>query len=119
VLLPNGFPLRDHDAFELRYLPSDPQVHRLDFYHPTRATIASYLQVAAAAEIRYHPDQSPQRGQCLALLTAERLGWSKLADVIFQNQTPAQNERHNRDSYLRLIREPDFAKSLQQECWDK
>ncbi|MEO6759851.1 MAG: hypothetical protein ABIO24_10395 [Saprospiraceae bacterium] len=119
ILLPNGFPLHDHDAFELRYLPADPEVHRLDFFHPTRSTMAGYLQQAAAEEGRNHPEQSLKRNQCLAMLVAERLGWDKLADLIFQNQSPDQNERHNHDSYLRLMRNPGLVKMLQDECWDK
>ncbi|HRI59475.1 MAG TPA: hypothetical protein PK228_07120, partial [Saprospiraceae bacterium] len=31
ILLPNGFPLTDHDEFFVTYLPSAPEVHRLDF----------------------------------------------------------------------------------------
>lgn len=119
IVLPNGFPLQDRHAFELRYLPADPQVHRLDFYQPTRPTMTAYLLLATAAEVRSHPDQSPQYCQCLAMLAAERQGWDKLADLIFQEQTPVQNERHNRDTYLRLIRDPEFARLVQQECWDK
>ncbi len=118
VLLPNGFPLRDQDAFALRYLPADPQVHRLDFYQPTRSTIVSYVQLAAEAEQRTHPDQSPQHCQCVATLAGEQ-GWEKLADLIFQQQSANQNERHNRDTYLRLVRDPAFAKTLQYKCWDK
>lgn len=119
IVLPNGFPLHDHDAFELRYLPADPQVHRLDFYHPTRTTMSTYLQWAAITEARSHPEQSFQHSQCIAMLAAERLGWDKLADLIFQNQTATQNGRHNRDSYLRLVRDPEFAKLVNKECWDR
>ena len=118
ILLPNGFPLQDRDAFELRYLPADPQVHRLDFNQPGRSTIIKYLQLAAEAELRAHPGQSPQHCQCVAMLTGQQ-GWGKLADLIFQHQSAAQNERHNQDTYLRLIRDPAFAKAVQQECWDK
>ena len=118
VLLPNGFPLHDRDAFQLRYLPSNPQVHRLDFYQPARSTIITYLQLAAAAEARAHPDQSPQHTQCVAMLTGQQ-GWEKLAELIFQQQSAAQNARHNQDTYLRLMRDPAFAKTLQEECWDK
>ncbi len=118
VLLPNGFPLRDRDAFQLRYLPANPQIHRLDFYQPARSTIITYLQMAAEAEARAHPGQSPQHTQCVAMLTGQQ-GWEKLADLIFQQQSAAQNERHNQDTYLRLIRDPAFSKTLQEECWDK
>ncbi len=119
VVLINGFPLQDQDAFELRYLPDNPRIHRLDFYHPTRSTMTRYIQLATMVEARNHPEQTLKRSQCITLLLAEHLGWDKLAYMIFQDKTAAQNTRYNHDSYLRLVREPEFARLLEKECWDK
>ena len=119
ILLPNGFPLTDHDAFSVTYLPSDPQVHRVDFYQPTRATIEQYVRMAGEAERNAHPGISEKRSLCLALSAAELKGWQSLADFIFQTKTSEENERHNRDSYLRLIRDADYAKVVQGACWDQ
>jgi hypothetical protein len=119
ILLPNGFPLSDRDEFSVTYLPSDPQVHRLDFYQPTRSTIATYVRMAGDAERRAHPEVSEKRSICLALSAAELKGWQSLADFIFQAKTPKENERHNRDSYLRLVRDMDYTKAVEEECWDK
>jgi hypothetical protein len=119
ILLPNGFPLTDRDEFLVTYLPSDPRVHRLDFYQPTRATITTYLRMAGDAERRAHPDVSDKRSICLAFSAAELKGWRSLADFIFQTKTPEENERHNRDSYHRLVRDADVSKAVEVGCWDK
>lgn len=119
IVLPNGFPLTDRDAFVVTYLPSDPQVHRVDFYQPTRATIEQYVRMAGEAERGTHPGISEKRSLCLALSAAELKGWQSLADFIFQGKTPKENERHNRDSYLRLVRDVDYAKVVQGACWDQ
>ena len=119
ILLPNGFPLTDRDEFLVTYLPTDPRVHRLDFYQPTRSTIETYVRIASDAEHRAHPDISTKRSVCHALSAAELKGWMSLADFIFQTKTVEENDRHNRDSYLRLVRDADFEKTVGEECWDK
>lgn len=119
ILLPNGFPLTDRDEFLVTYLPTNPQVHRLDFYQPTRSTIETYVKIASDAEQLAHPEISAKRSVCLALSAAELKGWMSLADFIFQTKTAEENNRHNRDSYLRLVRDADFAKTVGEECWDK
>ncbi len=119
IVLPNGFPLTDRDEFLVTYLPSDPQVHRLDFSQPTRSTITTYVRMAGDAERRAHPGISDKRCICLALSAAELKGWQSLADFIFQSKTSEENDRHNRDSYLRLVRDVDYTKVVEEECWDQ
>lgn len=119
ILLPNGFPLSDGHTFTVRYLPASPWVHLLDFERPTPHTLEQYLQAAYQAEWQAHPQLSKGHSLCLAQLTLQEKGWRRLADVIFQSAAPAANARNNRDSYLRLIREPQFASLVDQSCWDK
>lgn len=119
ILLPNGFPLHDRDAFSVRYLPSNPQVNQLDFSRPADATIIGYLRQAAEAEVRAHPEATSGHSICMAQLTLKEKGWRSLAELIFQNSAPEDNARHNRDTYLRLVREPEFAEKIKAVCWDK
>lgn len=118
IILPNGFPLRDSDAFSVRYLPSDPNIHRVDFERPTAQTIAGYLEQARLAQLAAHPEAPPGYSLCVARLTLREKGWQHLADLIFQNEWSANNPKHNRESYLRLVRDPAFANTIEQECWD-
>lgn len=119
VLLPNGFPLRDGDSFHAVYLPATPQVHRLDFFQPTRKTVEAYLDRAIEAEQKNHPEATPARCACLAQLTLDQKGWFGLADILLQQQSPEENPRHNRDTYQRLIRDVAFEKAFRERCWDK
>jgi hypothetical protein len=119
VLLPNGFPLLGDDAFQVLYLPADPNVHFLNFSRPTEATIAAYLQRATQIEAAAHPTATGGYSFCLAALVLREKGWSALANVIFQLETPESNPEHNRDAYLRLLREPEFARKLERNCWDR
>lgn len=119
IILPNGFPLSDRDAFQATYLPADPRVNRVDFYQPTPQTLETYLRLATKAEREAHPDASAAHSLCLARLALTQKGWKSLADVIFQTQTPQQNPQHNQDAYLRLVREQDFGRLLRENCWDQ
>lgn len=119
IILPNGFPLENRDAFEVHYLPSEPEIHRVEFFQPTDQTLAAYLQRALEAEQKAHPAATPGHSLCVAQVTLEKKGWERLADLIFQSTPPEQNLDHNRNSYLRLIREAEFAQAVARECWDK
>ena len=119
IILPNGFPLRDRDAFSVRYLPDDPRIHTVNFEAPTPETIAGYLEQARLAQLVAHPEATLGYNLCVAHLTLREKGWPHLAHLIFQSASAEQNPRNNRESYLRLVREPGFAKKIEQECWDR
>ncbi|MEI6411543.1 MAG: hypothetical protein WCR52_19295 [Bacteroidota bacterium] len=116
IFLPNGFPLNDRDAFELRYLPADPQVHRVNFAQPSQETIASYFKLAVEADHRAHPDQTMNASACLAQLAVREKGWQSLGELISQGLTPEQNPKFNRDSYGRLVRDDAFAHLIRDNC---
>lgn len=116
IMLPTGFPLRDRDAFTIRYLPVSPQTNQLDFHRPSDTTIEGYLRLAAETETRAHPEHTLDYSVCLAQLVLFEKGWRSLADLIFQHSRPEDNKRNNSDSYLRLIRDPDFANALRRRC---
>ncbi|MCB0543270.1 MAG: hypothetical protein KDC70_07115 [Saprospiraceae bacterium] len=119
IMLPNGFPLSDRDGFLVTYLPSNPQIHRVDFYQPTRATVERYVRMAGEAERKAHPDISERRSICMALSAAQLRGWTSLADFIFQTKTTDENDRHNQNSYQRLIHDVDYIRIVKDACWDQ
>ncbi|MFN0217040.1 MAG: hypothetical protein ACKVT2_22510 [Saprospiraceae bacterium] len=119
IILPNGFPFTEGDEFEAVYLPSDPQVHRVEFFSPSRSTTISYLKLATQAEQKNNPAVSPEKNVCRVLTAAEKMGWLCLANFIFQDKSKEENIRNNRESYVRLLRDPDLAKALHAGCWDK
>jgi hypothetical protein len=119
VILQNGFPLHPDDAFEVIYLPSDPQVHRIELFRPTRATINQYIKSALEVEKRTNPTVAEAKSLCRILTIAESQNWTALAHFIHQEQSPQQNKRYNQDSYLRLLRNPEVEKLVQDGCWNK
>jgi hypothetical protein len=119
VILQNGFPLRAGDAFEILYLPSDPQVHRVELFRPTHATVSRYISAALEVEQRNNPNLSKEKCLCRVLSVAQWQNWVVLADFIFQEKSADQFEKHNRETYLRLMRNPEVMKAVEMGCWDK
>ncbi len=119
VLLQNGFPLRAGDSFETYYLPSDPQVHRVELFQPTKATVARYIGQALAVEQQHRPGDSKEKSLCRVLTVAEIQHWTALADFIFQGKSAKENPKHNRETYLRLMRGTEVEKAVAEGCWDK
>lgn len=116
IVLPNGFPFSEGDEFYAVYLPSEPQVHRVDFFQPAASTTATYLRMAEKMEQQYNAAVSPEKNACRVQTTAELVGWTSLAHFIFQDKTPEENARHNRESYTRLSQNQELIKAIQERC---
>jgi hypothetical protein len=116
IILPNGFPLSDRDAFEVVYLPSHPQTHQVNYFLPSGETLDGYFKRATEAEAAAHPDQSLEKSACIANVILHRNGWQSLVDLLYQTRLPEENARYNRDSYLRLVRDPEIVRMIREQC---
>ena len=116
VVLRNGFPLRPGDAFEVRYLPLDPQVHRVELFRPTHGTVSNYIKQALAVEQRANPENNREKCLCKVLTAAQFQNWLVLADFIFQEKPAEAFPLHNRETYLRLVQGATLQKALKEEC---
>lgn len=119
ILLPNGFPFADGDEFMAIYLPSDPQVFRVDFFQPERSTVSRYITLALGVEKKTHPGDDDKKCLCRVLSTAERLGWNSLAYFIYQGLAPQENARYNQQTYAQLMHDPGLMQMFQERCWDQ
>lgn len=116
AMAPTGFPLTDGDQFNVFFLPEDPRVHRLEFFRPTEFTIQRYLYYAVEAGVQADPQGGYARSKCRAETLLKTAGWPALAHAIYQNESPADNSRHNRRTYLKLTRKPAIRKALDDAC---
>lgn len=116
IILPNGFPFAEGDAFEAIYLPYQPNVHRVEFFLPSAQTIARYLDLAIEAEKHAHPEQLPEWSACRVKMAAERIGWASLAHFVFQEKTRQESARFNQESYQRLVSDPQFRETVRNCC---
>jgi hypothetical protein len=119
IILPNGFPLTDRDAFTVLFLPSDPQVHLVDFSRPSKSTLQNYATLAVAAEQKAHPEKSDHACNCLAAMVLQENGWRALGNMIFQDRAPEDSPVYNKNSYARMLRDEKFAPKLKERCWDQ
>ncbi|MCB0524003.1 MAG: hypothetical protein H6576_12030 [Lewinellaceae bacterium] len=117
--LQNGFPTSAGGSFQAQYLPSDPQIHRVDLYRPNRKTLEQYIQIAFETEHFKNPELSKEKNLCRVLTVAETAGWTYLADIIYQDKSTDENSKNNRDSYLRLMRSGQIESAIKHNCWDE
>ncbi|MCB9284968.1 MAG: hypothetical protein H6563_12900 [Lewinellaceae bacterium] len=112
------FPLRPGDEFVVRYNPTRPDMSRIFFSQPTESQEKRYVARTLDRYMQYHPDEHPVQVRCLLELALEMRGLSGLADLYYQEESTVSSPLHNRDSYYRLVRDPDFQQALSKRCWD-
>ena len=115
-VLPNGLPLEDGDEFSVNFLPENPNVHQLNLMQPTENQLVKYENRAAEVQLILHPNDGPQSAICLAQVARKITGLRGLNDIFYQNYSPEQNPEHNRETYVRLVRDEVFKKMLAENC---
>ncbi len=114
--LPNGMPLEPGDAFTVRFHSGRPEVAVMDFEKPAPELLERYRQRALRVHQRLHPELAESRAACeldLAFVLKKIGGY---ADFYWQAASPEENPEHNRDSYLRLVRDIPFARLSRERC---
>jgi hypothetical protein len=111
IYLPSGYVLGNQHTFKGQYLPENPIVHRVNFYAPDSTTIKAYTQEAIQIDQLLHPEKNTEYSRCLADAILLNRNWQSLATMIHQNDgADAKN------SYLRLVRDPDIARMIKINC---
>ena len=111
LLLPTGFAIGDRHEFKAQYLPTNPSLHRINFYEPSPATIAKYLEESIATQQLLHPENTATYNSCLVNTIKNNKHWLKLSTIINQNDS-----KNNKNEYLRLIRDVDIVHLIAQQC---
>lgn len=114
TLNPFGFPLRDGDEFQIRYLSGHPKQFVIDWDQPTPRQLQRYSEWVGQYHQSLHPDLAVRQIRCQLRLAYDLEGLTGLAAFMQQTTPPAQSPDHNRDSYLRLIRSPEFQQGVKQ-----
>jgi hypothetical protein len=117
VLLKNGMPLESGDEFVVVYVPSAPHVSQINFNRPTERQIAIYQKRVSAKHASLHPDEALPLVECKIKAAFDLAGVGGLADFYFQDFSPDENPDHNRNTFLRLVRDLPFQKKVEKECW--
>lgn len=112
------FPLETGDEFLVRFHPARPDLGRIYLSQPSPAQIRKYIEKVAALHLSLHPEEHPPYVRCTLEQAFERSGLSGLADFYYQNEPPEANPDHNHNSYLRLVRDPEFQQILATRCWN-
>lgn len=116
VKLVNGMTLQEGDEFLVKYLPDDPEQHKIDFSQPSEEQIGRYKERAALIQSRYHPYLSDYQVKCFVNSAYELQGISALADIYAQQVSPEQQSKHNSSTFNRLVTNEGFRLKVNEEC---
>ena len=113
-----GFPLQSGDEFIVHYHPRRPDLSRISFSQPTEEQVEKYIDRTLSRHLALHPGEYPPQARCTLELAFELRGLPGLADFFFQTELPETNPSHNKEAYLRLMRDPAFQQALANRCWN-
>ena len=118
VVLENGMPLEEGDEFVITYVPSNPNLNKIDYSRPTSFQLAQYQKRAIDQHLHLNPNLDSLHTACLVNIAYELSGIKGLADIYFQQTKPADNPRNNKNTYSRLIRGIPFKNKVSELCWN-
>lgn len=112
------FPLQSGDEFLVEYAPSNPKLSKIFFNKPTSKQVKLYFNRVVNRHKNLNPNLTNSIIKCQVRAAFELKGIDGLADFYHQNSSPEKNPKHNKNTYLRLIRDLPFQKKVERECWD-
>lgn len=115
-ILDIGMPLEDGDEFLVQYLPGSPQQNLINFEHPSPKTLEKYHHRALEKYLELYPNTSTEQANCLVETAYELKQVDGLADFYFSSTRPKDNPTHNKNSFLRLIRDLPFEQLSAKKC---
>ncbi len=115
-ILPNGMPLEPGDGFTVRYHHMRPEVGIMDFGRPAPELLERYRQQALREQLRLHPELSNEKAACQVKIAYDLKGIGGYADFFWQSAGPETNPDHNRNTYLRLVRDAPFTRMEKEQC---
>lgn len=92
--LPTGFPLYDLDEFEVVYHPSNPLVHRINFFKPHPKTIQNYIKNAIETESSTAIQNNSTISSCIVETVFLERGWRSLLLISQQNDSPKAKKEY-------------------------
>lgn len=113
----NTFPINAGDEFMVEYDAMNPAINRILFDKPSQQQLNIYLNKVLQRHTEFNPNLTEGLGRCQLMTAYELGGMSALADFYYQKVSPADNSKHNRNTYQRLTRSLLFKKKVEKECW--
>lgn len=112
-------PIIGGDEFVVIYVPSKPHIHTIYLNRPTDKQIIRFEQRAVEKHMRLHPSEDERRVQCFVRSAYALTNLDGLADIFYQDTSPALNPEHNSESYTQLVQSLPFMKKIENDCNDR
>ena len=115
-LLPNGMPLEEGDEFLVTYTPENPALNQIDYQQPTQFQINRYRDRVLKRLFENNPKTDKTSLTCFFDQMYKEKGIEGMAQLYFQKTTSSKNSRHNRQTFDRLLQEPNLTKTIEKNC---
>lgn len=112
---PYGMPISAGDEFEVTYLPSDPEIYRIDFSKPGEKTKAGYIFTVASVLCSLEIVKPEISCLCVAEAVWKHYGYDGLASIWFNNEYLAENLTNNAFTFKSLTESEEF-KTIIDSC---
>jgi len=116
IILENGMPLEPGDEFYVKYLGQKPHLSKIDYNRPSDTQLNAYRERAINKYLSLNPNSDPKHCTCMVDIALEMKGVKGLADIYFLDTSPADNPKHNKNSFLRLTRDIEFERQVNKKC---
>lgn len=110
------FSVQTGDEFEILYLPGRPEINRILFEKPSPRTLDRLQFLVLQKHLQSNREMSENIAKCWLSVAYDLIGIPGWADFYAQDILPEANPYHNRQTYLRLIRDIPFLKATREKC---
>ena len=112
----NGLPLSVGDKYYLRYVKNNPEIYRLDLSKADTTTIMNYIRFVTEIlqKFDFFPETVYKQNNCycLAKNIYQKYGTGGLSDILFYNESIAENYSHNSITFKKLLKKKEFQEMI-------
>ncbi len=110
------FPLVDEQTYMIRYVPTKPSVHRIDFNRPDQKTLNGIFAKCIQRHAQFNPDLNQTNVECEVEATYKHYGLSGLANIFYQNESESFDQRSNRKTFEEMKQSALFNREVIETC---
>lgn len=113
----NGFPLETGDEVVVKYAPSRPHIHQLDFEQVSEKQLNRFIGRSFQVHQQHNPSLTKEMARCQLDIAYQLAGIEGLTHFFFQKTPIEENPDFNQQTYLRFTRDTPFKNKVQAACW--
>ncbi len=115
---PHGLPLKNGDMFKVKYADGYEFYNNINYNQPDDRTAIEMIKRVAVTHLQHNQGRIHQELLCEVQAAYDIDGMKGLANIYHQKTEAGDNNRHNKDAYLRMTRDTPFQNAFE-KCYDE